>query len=95
MILLESQMIIKHKIPLIGARLKVPKGSRIIGVHEQNGEVCLWTVGQNPNDDDCEFEDRLFMVVGTGWEVTQNCVYIGTAHVEQFVWHVVEIGELK
>jgi hypothetical protein len=36
-------------------------------------------------------EERRFVVVGTGSEIDDNMVYVGTMFEEPFVWHVMEL----
>jgi hypothetical protein len=64
----------------------MPKGAKIVHVHEQDGKVCLWA----------EVEPRLaetrsFLIAGMGQKIDDAAVYIGTAHIGPLVWHVYEV----
>lgn len=53
----------------------------------QNGGICLWAEVDTTLDDVI----RKIFVIGTGWPIPENCnTYIGTVHVDPFVWHVYE-----
>lgn len=64
--------------------LKIPSGGVILHSSRQEPDICLW-VEVNENN---EFINRDFLVIGTGWEVPQNSVYIGTVFDGSYVWHI-------
>ena len=66
-------------------RLEMPKGARVLCVHEQHGRVFLWALV----DETAEVEEREFEIFGTGQEGVCG-EYIGTAYTRGFVWHVFE-----
>ena len=68
----------------------IPMGSKVVHVHEQDGDVCLWVeVETGP----IEYEKRFFCVVGTESEIPEGATYIGTAHFSDgTVWHAYEVN---
>ena len=65
----------------------MPWGSTVVKVGIQNGQCCIWALV----DTNAPVEERRFVVVGTGSEIDDNMVYVGTMFEEPFVWHVVEL----
>ena len=61
---------------------------RCVGV-QRAGEVCLWA--EVPQVRDGQSEGREFVTVGTGQEVLDNWIYVGTAFDGAFVWHVYQV----
>lgn len=80
-------IIYKYKLDKAFNTVEMPKGARLLTVHEQDNRVHLWAV-VNPN---AEIEARVFTVVGTGHptEFTDG-IYVGTAFCGPMVWHVFE-----
>ena len=70
-----------------GATYVMAKHGRIIHVHSQNEQPCIWV----EFEDDDEFVDRTFVVAGTGWFVKNDLAYVGTVHLKPFVWHIYEV----
>jgi hypothetical protein len=68
--------------------LSLPIGTEILDVHEQHGEICMWTLG----DLKAETEVRYFTTFGTGLTLADHMKYIGTAYLDdaQLVMHVFE-----
>lgn len=69
--------------------IAMPKGAKVLCVHEQRGEVCLWAE-VNTN---AEQEFRTFEVYGTGHAIPDGKgKYIGTAFLagQSLVFHVYE-----
>jgi hypothetical protein len=66
--------------------LEMPKDSKIVYVAEQNGAICLWSLGSPKADT----ETRHFVVHGTGHPVCTQESYLGSAQIGTFVWHVFE-----
>lgn len=74
-------------------RAQMPKGARLLHVHEQHREVCVWA----EVEPSAPIVDRVVFVVGTGHEFTvgvRAATYVGTAHVGGLVLHVYDGGEL-
>lgn len=61
-------------------------GARVVDVHEQNGEICVWM----EHDTAQPTRVRAFFTYGTGHAIREGLSYVGTAHVRNFVWHVYE-----
>lgn len=58
-------------------KVSMPRGARILNVHEQRDNPCLWAIV----DPDAPKETRHFRVVGTGHTFDPaGLEYIGTAH---------------
>lgn len=70
-------------------RHEVPAGGVVRFVGKQNGNVMpsIWIEVETNNPP----TDRCFVVYGTGREITQGDVYLGTYLDYPFVWHVFEI----
>jgi hypothetical protein len=65
----------------------MPRGARVLHVHEQNDEVTLWALVYSPVDK----VERVFAIRSTGELVEDNLEYLGTAHCGSFVRHVFEV----
>lgn len=75
-----------------GQIVLMPKGSKVLHVHEQRGRICLWAL---VNPDEKDEEARSISVRGTGRSMTENPgTYLGTVHVAigVYVFHVWEVG---
>jgi hypothetical protein len=68
----------------------IPLGGRLLHVHEQDGNIGLWFL-VDPNNKPVK---RKFFIVGTGFGIEDGKYamldYLGTAHIDGFVWHVFE-----
>lgn len=67
--------------------VRVPEGAELHHVHAQKGMVCLWAE-VNPH---AKTVERLFVVHGTGHPIESGDRYVGTAHINGFVWHLFEV----
>jgi len=69
--------------------LLMPVGAKILHVHGQNDEMCVWAIV----DPDAPMETRKFSIYGTGHPMNDEPeVYIGSLHIfeEREVYHVFE-----
>ena len=68
----------------------LPKSAKLLHVHEQRGEICVWYL--KSIDDDDELEDRTVHIIGTGhiFGDVDRITYLGTAHLQdgELVFHV-------
>lgn len=66
----------------------MPKDSKILSVHNQNGTICLWAM-VSPRLVD---ETRTIEIIGTGNSFDEDVerTFIGTVLQSQFVWHIFE-----
>jgi hypothetical protein len=66
-----------------------PRDARIVSVAEQGGKVCLWVLGTWGGD----LMTRVFECYGTGHEVLDLRIFVGTAHLPAhgLVIHVFEV----
>ena len=76
------------------SKVSMPKGARLIHVHEQAGNVCVWA----ECDPAAPEGERRLIVVGTGHQVPRGeWTYVGTAHIVEalalLVLHVYDGGE--
>lgn len=64
-----------RKYPIIGpyAEIEMPKGAKILHVHAQRGNPCIWALVEP----DRKPEKRRFYSYGTGMEIDAN-VWLGT-----------------
>lgn len=71
--------------------LKIPRESQILRVEATRDTVEFWF----EIDDEWEFAERYFVIVGTGHEIPEGAIYRGTAArtPDGFVWHIYETPE--
>lgn len=80
-----------YKYPLEGrdvSRVLMPEDASIVHVGIQNGVFCVWALG----DTEDPMVERSFTVVGTGWELDEFHIHLGTVFQDAFVWHIMEIA---
>lgn len=65
----------------------MPFGAKIVHVGMQGHDPYLWA----EVDPDAPTEDRHFVVVGTGQDIPESSVHVGTVLDRPFVWHVYEL----
>jgi hypothetical protein len=73
------------------AGVSMPIGAKILHVHEQAGDICLWA----EVDSKASNEWRKITIYGTGHEMPADPgTYIGSVHLAngRFVFHVYERG---
>lgn len=83
-------MIWKYEIIISNDAVKfqIPINSTILFVDEQDGKLMMWVLV-----DPKEIKKlRLFLVVGTGDGFNPELHYIGSAQIDEFVWHVLEVA---
>lgn len=71
------------------ARNMLPIGAKLLSVHAQGSDLCLWALV----DTEADLENREFVIVGTGHEVPEHAgEFVGTALLVggQLVLHVFE-----
>ena len=84
-----NNIIYKYEIDTI---VVMPKGAEILSVQMQHGKPHLWAIVNDNN----ELEERIFNIVGTGWEMDfSNNKYIDTFQDGSLVWHVFEEINIK
>ncbi len=83
----------KYRIPYVfGTENKVimPKDSLVVHVGSQQNDVFVWAIIQP----DKPGEERFFHLYSTGEEIVEEKgkrqIYVGTAQVGDYVWHVFE-----
>lgn len=81
--------IYKYPLPVPTTVLEMPKRAKILHVHTQEGVPTLWAL---VDTEAWATEMRTFIWIGTGRQFNvYDGEYIGTAHVDPFVWHVYEV----
>lgn len=68
-------------------KVAMPKGAKVLSVHEQRGEICVWAL-VDINQPKTEYP---FYVYVTGFHVTEDTSrFLGTVHLEggSLVFHV-------
>ena len=68
-------------------KVLIPMGYTVLRVGSQGDKICLWCLVDNEN----EKEEEVFKIFGTGHLVEDGehyLNYIGTAFINEFVWHV-------
>jgi hypothetical protein len=70
-------------------KVNLPKNASILHVAEQHGGLAFWAMV----DPEAEKEDAVFRIYGTGWEIADDCEYVGTfmQHGGAFVWHLFRV----
>lgn len=87
-------------------KITMPVGAQVIHVSSNTGEPCLWAVVNS--DPDGPKEERMFLIVGTGWRMLDGTLdkgeYLGTFFVKSdpiaslgllppvLVYHVFDMG---
>lgn len=67
--------------------VRMHEGANILTTANQRGELCIWA----EVDTSRPCENRNIRIVGTGNPfIPKNPGYIGSAQIEDFVWHVYE-----
>ena len=69
----------------------MPCKAQLLHVATQEASVCPWVLC----DPEAERESRYFILHGTGHPVNEDEHYVGTAHMEPFVWHLFEVKAEK
>ena len=71
--------------------IEMPKGAKILDVHEQRDNPCIWTLV----DPEAPKVKRHFRVIGTGLDFDPTGMeYIGTAH-DILGWMVLHVFEKR
>lgn len=78
--------------------IRMPRGAKILTVHEQHGSVCVWAEVYT----EAPMVRRVLGTVGTGWVsnlgrgiALAGGTYVGTAFMpDGLVWHVYDCGEV-
>ena len=86
--------IFKYQLPLIQIQtLNMPKGAIILHAETQHNVPCIWV----KVDPDAAKEQRVFQFVGTGNEIPDKSVYIGTVLIDSgaYVFHIFELFGIK
>ena len=72
------------------SQIPVRRGAQLLDVQIQNDAMCIWA----EVDTDADYEERAFLVFGTGWEMPMvTMVHIATVQDGPFVWHVYEVKQ--
>lgn len=67
--------------------VRMPQGAQIIHVGlDPTGRPCVWAKVETT----CPVIERALFVTGTGHEVPDGAVHLGSFNQESFVWHVWE-----
>ena len=67
-------------------QVEMPRGARIRHVGIQQNQVTMWA----EVDQDEAPETRSFAIRGTGHEIQEMEVYLGTVFADPYVWHLFE-----
>lgn len=67
--------------------LQMPGGAIPLHVEMQDGAPTFWAYLDSENP----LEQRLFIVLGTGYEIPMDAIHIGTCMDRCFVWHIFEV----
>lgn len=80
-----------------------PSSSKILSAIEQNGQIMIYALVQDPFAPNIWDSKKRLLVLGTGWEFNEVREYeilpfseirfIGSVKIGSFVWHVMELVE--
>lgn len=82
--------IFKFKLNIVDEQIiSMPKGSQILSVQEQHGEIVMWALLEDPKN---PYYNRKFLIFKTGSQITDKLKYIGTVQTSggDLVRHVFE-----
>lgn len=66
-------------------KVRMPQGSRILSVGNQNGTICIWALVHS----DSPLSDRKIRMYGTGYPCYESSGnFVGTVQDGPLVWHV-------
>lgn len=82
-------VIFKYELELVPRQtVSIPAQSTLLSVATQRGTLCLWALVEPDTNSNV---NRIIEIFGTGHPVNDGRrVFIGTALIEPFVWHVFE-----
>lgn len=65
--------------------IMLTNNSRILHVGQQNKQLVMWVelYSEHPFD-----TPKTIRVCGTGQPMPENCAYLGTVPINEYVWHV-------
>lgn len=83
----ENYRIFKHVLAITDLQVvKMPYGSKVLHVGEQDGKLCAWTMHGTITE---RSQYRTFRIVGSGHVFEDPNGYVGTVVMRDgFVWHV-------
>ena len=70
--------------------LGFPERFKPVYVGEQEGQIYLWV---QLEQSDPQTQIRAYRIVGTGWEMEDSSIHIGTVQIGKYVWHVMDVSE--
>lgn len=79
----------KYSLGPYGGSIDMPSGAKALHLAKQDGFICLWV----EVDPDTPLMERHFVPVGTGHEVPDGAVYVGTVLLDDdsLVLHFYEV----
>ena len=77
----------KLQIPIFQSHFSLPVGATVVAFQMQNGTPCLWADVETA----AAPETRVFKIFGTGHQVPEGAIYVGTLQDGDLVWHCFEL----
>lgn len=71
------------------ATLDLPVGAKAVLVEMQNGSPHIWF----EHNRSAFKEQRFFRIYGTGFDIPDNSIHIGSVIDGMFVWHIYEVKQ--
>jgi hypothetical protein len=65
----------------------IPQDHKILSVGIQGQQIVFWA----EVDPDSPKVDETYLVIGTGWIIPENGIYIGTVQYGILVWHLYKL----
>ena len=71
-------------------QMTLPVGAQVLTVQNQGANTCMWVLQDLKGN---QFQERRFVIVGTGQPVAENYKYIGTIQEMggALIWHYFEV----
>lgn len=70
----------------VRADVEVPLGTVPLTFGYQGGQLCMW--GEVPNSTVMGIKRLTYWIVGTGWDIQKDIMYVATVFDGPFVWHI-------
>jgi hypothetical protein len=71
-------------------KINMPKNADLVNCGlDMNYNICLWAYIDSEEEEE---EERKFYILGTGWAIPENkiFIYIGMVNDNGYIWHILE-----
>lgn len=77
----------KYGLSLASPSVCLPKNAKFLFFGTQEDRFFIWA---EVNTQETEKEEKIFLIVGTGYHLPDGCEWLGTTIAPPFVWHLYE-----